>query len=596
MSDKNKSVDYTSREFEEIRQEMVNYAQKYYPNSFQDFNEESFGMMMLELVALIGDKLSFYLDYQASESLMDSAIELRNVEKIARQNGYKNILSASSQGILTFFILIPANNSGTDIDDSLLPILKKGTECRSVDGNIFTLLHDVDFSEDGVEKVVARVNEATGEPTAFALRQYGRAISGELNTEEVSVGSFERFRKVYLGVDRVSEIVKVEDAEGNEYFEVENLAQDIIFKRIPNKSADKNIVTNILKSEPAPYRFTIERDEEGVYLQFGNGKQNEEIDYIDPANIALDYFSKDYVSDQTLDPSDFVGSDSLGLAPSNTTLVITYRSNTISNTNASVSSINEVARPIFDFPNRESNSISDTNFVTNSIEVNNDDAFVGDIAAQDSDELKIRAKNYFSTQKRAVTARDYQAFCYAMPSEFGMIKRANVVRDTSTLRNNINIYIVSENAFGDLVFSSTTIKRNLRNWLDQYKMINDSVDILDATIVNFGIDFDIVVDDRFDKHDVLENSIDELRVKVINRTYDIGEPIRLSEIYTTLNNVDGVEDTVDVRITRKDGTSYQNSGFNFRRNLSFDGRSIKGYDNVIFEVKFPSKDIRGNVL
>lgn len=595
MSDKKKSIDYTNRQFVSIRNEMIEYARKYYADSFRDFNEESFGMMMLELVALVGDKMSYYLDYQASETLLDSAIEFGNIERIARQHGYKNALSPSSQGILTFYVMVPADITATQPDEDLIPTLKKGTECVTADGSTFTLLHDVDFGGDNVETVVARVDQVTGEPTSFALRQYGRAISGEVSTEQYQIENFEQFRKLYLGLDRISEVIRVVDTEGNEYFEVDNLSQDIIFKRVANKGPDKNQVNNILKAVPAPYRFSIERDEQGVYLQFGNGKQNENLEYIDPSKISLDYFSKEYITNRTLDPSDFLGSDSLGLAPSNTTLSVTFRINNLDNVNASVGSISEVSRPILEFDNREQLSNSDVNFVSNSVEVSNDEKITGDISVENSDELRVRAKNHFATQKRAVTATDYQSFCYAMPSDFGAIKRANVVRDTSTIKNNINIYIVSEDSFGDLARATSTLKRNLKSWLNQYKMINDSVDILDATVVNFGIDFNIVVDDRYDKHDVLENALDELRLIMQDRVYDIGEPIRLSEIYKTLNDVDGVEDTVDVRIVKKSGTQYQNSGFNFEKNLSFDGRSIRGYDNIIFEVKSPEVDIRGTV-
>ena len=111
--DKNKKVPikYTSRDFNSIKQDLINHARRYYPDTYKDFNDASFGSLVMDQVAYTGDILSFYLDYQANESFLDTANEYDNVVKLTRQMGYKYRGKASSHGYVSFFILIPADSS-----------------------------------------------------------------------------------------------------------------------------------------------------------------------------------------------------------------------------------------------------------------------------------------------------------------------------------------------------------------------------------------------------------------------------------------------------------------------------------------------------
>ena len=89
MSRKIVPIKYTSREFNSIKRDLTEYAKRYYPDSFQDFNEASFGALMLDTVAYVGDVLSFYLDYQANESFLDTAVEYNNIIRLSL---YANLL------------------------------------------------------------------------------------------------------------------------------------------------------------------------------------------------------------------------------------------------------------------------------------------------------------------------------------------------------------------------------------------------------------------------------------------------------------------------------------------------------------------------
>ena len=228
MSEKKPAINYTSRNFATIKTDLVNYAKRYYPNQFRDFSANSFGSLMLDTVAYVGDILSFYLDYQVNESFLSTAIDYDNVLKLSKQMGYNPDLSPASYGILTFFILIPASNGAPDF--SYAPVLKRGSKFSTSNGNIFTLVEDINFADDAKnEVVVGNVDSETGTPTNYAVRARGQAVSGELAIQQTTVGGYEKFRKVNVNGDNITEIVSVTDSQGNPYYEVDYLTQNTIY-------------------------------------------------------------------------------------------------------------------------------------------------------------------------------------------------------------------------------------------------------------------------------------------------------------------------------------------------------------------------------
>ncbi len=180
-SKKLQPIDYTSRDFASIRRDLENYAKRYYPNTYQDFNEASFGSLMLDTVSYVGDILSFYLDYQTNESFLDSAIEYTNVVRLARQMGFKLDSSPSSYGTLTFYIEVPAQTITIGPDLAYAPVLTAGSVFSSLGGGSYTLLEDVDFARTTNQVVAGQVNTTTGTPTSYIIRSFGRAVSGRTN-------------------------------------------------------------------------------------------------------------------------------------------------------------------------------------------------------------------------------------------------------------------------------------------------------------------------------------------------------------------------------------------------------------------------------
>jgi len=586
-------ISYTSKDFNSIKKDLINYAKVYYPNTYKDFNDASFGSMMIDMVSYVGDILSFYIDYQTNESLLETAIEEQNIVKIAKQLGYKFNSAPVSTGEAAFYVSVPALNNGSGPDTNLIPILKAGTIVASESGATFTLIEDVDFANAKTEIKVSTV-DANGTPTAFAFKAYGNIASGEDFQEQIDVGDFERFLKLRLAEEGISEILSVYDSDGNEFFEVDYLSQNTVFRSIRNIGADADTIPYILRNMYVPRRFVVEHTVDGeTYIQFGFGSETEieNKSFPDPIAAALQLNGKNYFSDKSFDPSQILKTEKMGIVPVNTTLTISYRKNTIDNVNAAVGAVSIVVNPKVEF--RVSSIAAATALQQISVfEVNNEEPIVGSVALPTAEEIKFRAMDSYAAQNRAVTKQDYISLVYRMPASFGSVARANIVQDTNSSKRNLNLYVVAENASGNLTNASTTLKQNIKNWLNSYKMVNDSIDILDAQIVNIGINFQVIGELDKDFTIVLNDCVEALKAKYQTK-FNLGEPFYISDVYSTLNEVDGVVDTSSVEIVRKSGSGYSPSQFDIVQNTTKDGRLIKVPNNLILEIKNFDSDIVG---
>lgn len=596
MAKRKTPIDYTSRDFDSIKESLVDYAKRYYPEVYQDFNEASFGSLMLDMVSYVGDVMSFYVDYQANESFLSTAIEKKNVINLARQMGYKYQQVSTASGIITTYVLVPANNFGLGPNMAYAPIIRQGSSFSTENGNNFILTEDIRFDDPANEVVAGRINETTGVPSFYAIRARGKVISGNIEEALITVENYQRFRKIILPDTNIVEIISVEDSDGNEFFQVENLAQNVVYKSFTNKGVDSDSVREFLRPVSVPRRFVFENDGTEFYLQFGFGSEDEltRDSVADPASVSMQLYGKDYVSDIRLDPSKLLNSDKLGISPSNTQLKIIYRKNASSNPNASVGSISNLTSINMEFSNiisLESNKVSS---VRRSLECTNEQNIVGSSASPTSEEVKQRAISYFATQGRAVTENDYEALTYAMPSKYGAVTRCSVVVDNNSFKRNLNLYVLTSDRDNNLSNATASLKENLRVWISNYKMINDTIDIIDGKIINIGIDFDVIADPDYNKTDIFNKCLEVLRKKYSQKLI-MGEPLYLTEVYFELNRVVGVIDTRNVRLVDKKGSQYSQVEYNIEANLSPDGRYLACPKNVCIEIKFPNVDITGVV-
>lgn len=596
MPKKKIKINYLSRDFNTIKADLIDYAKRYYADTYKDFNEASFGSLMLDMTAYIGDMLSFYTDYQANESFVDTAVEYNNLIRLGRPMGFKFDGPATSHGQASFFLTIPANTVGLGPDPAYLPIIKRGTELATGNGTSFILNENVDFKNSFNEVVVAGVNPSNGVPTFYAVRATGQVISGQLNRQSIQIGSYEQFRRVKIAGESIAEIISVFDSEGHEYYEVEYLSQDVIYKGIPNRGTDRDMVREIMKPLSVPRRFIVERDRRELYLQFGYGSSEtiKNSSIAEPAKSVLNLYGKDYINDTSFDPNKLLEGDKFGVGPSNTTLTVITRENTNRNVNAPVGSLTEPVNPIFEFENVNSLNTNLVSNVINSLEVENEEPITGDVSLPTTDELRVRVVDSFASQNRAVTETDYLSVIYKMPNKFGMIKRARIEQDRDSFKRNLNIYVLSEDQSGYLTSASPAVKENMKTWIGTKKMINDTIDILDAYIINLGIEFEAVASNEQEKYAVLERAIQALAEDYTIKQ-DIGQNFSITDIFSTLKNVPGLLDVVKVKIVNKVGGNYADTRYDIELNKSPDGRLITCPNNACFEIRTPLIDIVGSI-
>ena len=513
-------INYTNREFEGIRQDLLELAERLYPDSFQDFSEASFGSLMIDSVAYVGDQLSFYMDYNINESFLDTAYQYNNVLRMGRTMGYKHTGRPSTYGTAAIFVIVPASPTGIGPDTNYIPVLKRGTRFSSDSNLNFVLLENIDFSDPKNPVVVAKVNTTTGAPTSFAIKSYGNVVSGYFSRTDVVVGAYERFKRIKLPIPELAEIISVFDSQGNEFYEVDYLSQDMIFKEVTNKNYKNDNVPSILKPFLVSRKFIVERDRNNAYLQFGSGQIGDSEIVADPQTVVMEIFGKNYTSDTTFDPTRLSKNKSLGIVPSNTTLSISYRVTNPSNSNVAVGSLNRVGNALFDFEDRSILNSTEMGNVIASLEISNEEPITGDVTNANTSEIKRRIFDTFPTQNRAVTQDPY--------------------------------------------------------------------------IINYGIEFIIKPSSGADKYITLNSAVEALKERFKAPMY-IGEPIYISDIYSTLKESPGVLDVIKVRLINKTGTNYSNANIDINKNLSPNGDYLIIPKNAIAEMKYPESDIQGKI-
>ena len=558
-------INYTSRDFESIKKDLVEHAKRYYPNSYNDFSDSSFGGLVMDSVAYVGDMLSFYLDFQTNESFLETSLDLNNIRRLASQMGYNYYGNPSSYGIATFYVLV--------------------TE-------------DIDFNDPTVEVVAARFNENTGKPTEYALRAFGQVKSGVEFYTEIDVGTQVKFLRTRVSTAAVNEIISVFDSEGHQYYQVDNLSQEVVYLEQTNPNAASDQVRSILKPFIASRRFVVEQDQTGTYLQFGFGSENQidQFGIADPSQVVLKMTGKNYITDTAFDPNQFLGTDKFGIAPANTILKVTFGSNDSVNVNVPINGLIEVSSLSIEFPNDLTAPNTGTQLtVRNSAEVTNDEIITVERAIPTPDEIKYRAYAVYSAQNRVVTKNDYEAYVYQMPRKFGKVSRVNVVNDPSGINKRLAMYVISKDNSDYFVNTNGTVKSNLKVWLNKNRMMTDQVDVFDAAIINIGFNYKYTTESGFSKTSVQADVNAAVRKLFAEKQY-LGEPVYITTIYQTVNRVQGVVDTLKVTPLIKQSANYSNLGLEIDDVLSKDGTFLKCPKNCVFEIKYPDQDLKGTIL
>lgn len=593
-------VDYTKTSFNEIKEELVQYIKRYYPDTYKDFKKSSFGSMMLDLVSYVGDQLHYYSDHNANEAIAaytkDPNILIQHIQTL----GGDPVVNPVGVGEIDVQVLRPADSLGVSLDSNYEVTCRAGSKFVSQGGTTYTQIRDVTFTEDNSQIVGYNTTADGSKIDYYVFKAKVPVISGEERTYTVTVGNFRRFLKIEIPDPTITEILKVEDINKNEYFQVDHLSQNVIYRPINDPENRDPMVSSIMRPSPVPRRFIVEKTLDRTYLVFGHGSDSDlkTNSVAEPSKVLLKQAAKNYTSSPSLDPSRLLASDTLGVAPQNTTITITYRSNTAMNTNAAVGTVTQAADPILFFANEQKLDNAKVDFIRQNVQAYNEEPINGNISMPTTEEIKRRYLGTFGAQGRAVTKQDYVSAAYSMPPIYGSIKRAAVLRDTNDLRRNLNMFLMAEGADGKLQKPSILLKQNLKTWIDSVRMISDSVDIFDANIINFGIDFKVSLKRNVNQKAVLTTIKQRIFDELSTIPPEIGEPLYLTEITRIIQNIPEVVNVSvkdGVKVTSLSGTNYTDYFYNVKTNTSPDNSYIYIPENSIWEIKYID-DIKGTII
>tara|TARA_B110000305_G_C19454019_1_gene649737 strand:- start:1373 stop:3244 length:1872 start_codon:yes stop_codon:yes gene_type:complete len=611
MAVQNKDITYINKDFNDIRSQLINFSQTYFPNTYTDFSPASPGMMFLEQAAYVSDVLSFYLDNQIQETYLQYARNFDNLYDLAYMFSYKPKATGLAVVDVDFYQQIPAKVVGSDTVPDFDYSLRIGenTNVTSDLGGSFITQEPIDFtvssSSDPTLVTIAQVNN--GEPTYYLLKKTRKAVSGNILSKNFIAGAYKEFPTFEITGINIANVIDITDDDGNEYYEVDYLAQDLVYDSLRNTNTnDPNNYPNtdapyLLQTKSVNRRFVTRFiNNQTLQIQFGAGKplQIDEEVIPNPDNVGLGLpFGQNKLT-TAYSPSNFIFTNTYGVAPSNTTLTVRYLTGGGTNANINANSLTKISTVNTTFLN---GNITDTplaQYVFNSIAVNNPDAASGGSDGDTIDEIRQNSLSNYNTQQRNVTADNYLIRALSMPPKFGVISKAFTTRasiqDPDTI---LDLYVLTQDVNAKLTKSSKTIKQNLTTYLSQYRMIGDTVNIKDAFIVNIGVEFDIITLPNFNNNEVIAKCIAVLKSHFLTKKWQINQPIILRNITVLLDRIPGVQTVADLQIINKAGTNSGYSEYAYSISSATQGGVIyPSLDPSIFEVKLPNEDIKGRVV
>ena len=645
-----KSVNYINKDFSDFRDNLVEFAKIYFPNTYNDFNESSPGMMFIEMAAYVGDVLSYYIDSSFRESLLAYAEEKRNIYTIAQSFGYKPKVTSPSSVVLDVFQSVPALNQKPDLRYALN--VEAGAQITAGStGTTFRTLEDVNFkfssSFDPRETTI--LESDSGVVTKFLLKKKVKAESGIVVTETFSFGTATKYSQIKLANSDVIEIISCTDSDSNTWYEVDSLARDTIFEDMeantlnsPDLVEDRETVPYILKLKKVSRRFTSFIDEnDQTIIRFGAGISDNPDEEIvpNPDMVGSNLPGSPSKLTTAFDPSNFLKTKAFGLAPSNTTLTIKYSHGGGIDDNVNSGDVTNISSISYQIQDSLLNA-SSVQESKDSVVFTNENPATGGSSGQTVREVRESALAYYQAQQRAVTKEDYIVRAYSLPPKYGNIAKVHLTQDDQlnrdadsidldrqvtpadveagrTLRSfqagrflnplAMNMYTLGYNSEKKLVNMNQTSKENLKTYLSQFRLVTDAINIKDAYVINIAVNFSILTKTGFNKNEVLLRCVSAVQDFFdIDRT-QIGQPIIVSDIAYQLSLVDGVASIVPpvennanklpivIENKYKLEEGYSGNFYDISSGL-IDGVLYPALDPSIFEIKYPNSDIKGKVV
>ena len=591
-----REISYLSRDFDSIKLDLIDYIKRYFPNDYSDFNESSGGMAILELLAYIGDVLSFYTDRQVNEGFITRAVEEKNLFSMARSMGYKPKFEVPAVTEVSVTAYIPTSNSG----DYLFK-LNKGTRIvTDFEPTVsFEIVEDVDFSSTSNRAITT-----SGLETVISVSSVS-AVAGQSRTFVYTVGDAIPFMKVTLPDEDITEVISITGNDGSEWMETDYLAQDTIFVGELNSTTTSGDVPYVLKLKRVPRRYVTEPETEGkLSVRFGSGVLTQEDSEVIPN-------PDDFVLPPTLrgapsgfmpaivDSTSFTKTKSLGVAPRNMALDIKYRFGGGFDTNVGPKTLNNFRNIDITWNNENIATVSAdvTNDITAKLAVTNPGEASGGRDRESFDEVRENAAAYFSAQGRAVTLQDYQVRVLTMPTKFGTVFRS-IARKDPTNNLGVELVIISKNADGYLVSTPATLKNNIETYINQFRSFSDSVKITDGVIIDIGVNFTVVPSRGTNNNEALLAAMFLLRNELDIANTNFNDQIVIPDLQSKMQQLPQILSVSELTFFNRtgtiDGRVYSSAQFDIDSN-KLNGIISFG-ENMVWQCKYLDFDVIGTVV
>lgn len=605
---RHKDVSYLQRDFQSFRDQLVAFSRMHYGDKIIDFTDASLGGLLVDMVSYVGDSLSFYLDHQFNELSLETAVEEQNIEAHIRQSGIDITGPSAAVVDVDITIRIPAiiNDNGLPVPNpDFIPKVLSETIFLSRGGVEFNLMETVDFGKTDIagnyiaDIAILNVN-AAGTVTEVTMTTTGRCTSSKTFTESINVDNkIKQFRTITLDKTNVSEVVSIIDSNEDNYYEVESLTQDTVFKRFENTREDNELVPQRISLIPAPKRFIKNRSRitGKTTIRFGSGdeaKFDEDI-IPDPSEHAITlYGDRNNFTKIAIDPNDLLGTKTLGISPRNTTLTITYRHGGGLNNNVPSGQIESVKTLRTKFNSSIPSSV--ISIIRSTLTVTNQLPAAGGEDEPTLEELRTTAVLGKTAQNRIVTREDLISRVYSIPANFGRVFRVSV-RDNPSNPLAAQLHVVSRDTLGKLIISPDSLKDNLRVYLSRYRLISDAIDILDVSVINLALKYAVNIESSSNSEIVIQSINSRLIEYFKIENFQIDQPIMIGEIENLILNIRGVMSIGSMRFLNRMGTFenrlYSANGFSPIRNI--DRGMLFPPRGGIFEFRHPTDDIIGRI-
>lgn len=600
-----KKISYATRDFAGLRQELVNLTNDYYPDLIKNTNDASIFSVLLDLNAAVADNLHFHIDRVWQETMLDFAQQRQSLFHIAKTYGLRIPGNRPSVALCDFSINVPV--AGDKEKTEYLGILKAGAQV-SGGGQIFETLEDIDFSNPFNTK---------GEPNRLKIPNFdgnNKLVSYTITKRDAVVNGVSRiyrrvitdldqkpFLKLYLPEQNVLGIVSAIHKEGtsfganptsseftsspNKWYEVKSLMEEKVFIKDPTKISDgDNFIPGTYLS--VNNKFMTEYTPEGYFsMTFGSGT-------VDPMDNLDNYIT----GNLKVSLGSYLNNVSLGAVPkANSTIFIKYRIGGGKDSNLGVNVITSIDNVEFNVNGPVSTVNSQ---VIQSLRVTNITPAIGGADQPTIDEIRNMISYNFAAQNRAVTLNDYKSVIENMPSTYGAPAKVNVMEED----NKVKIKLLSYDANGNLTdVVSNTLKENITEYISQYRMINDFVEIQSGEVIDFGLEIDVVIDRNEIESDVITSIIESTISYFAIEKRKMGDPLFTGELLKEIGTTTGVVNVVDVRVFNKTGGDYsqaevsQSYKDSVTKEVQQADMTIYMKSNQIFQIRFPNKDIKVRV-